>query len=316
MVAIEKLGFPCHHMEKVMLDDTSQIADWIALYEAKAKAASEQGIRLPARATVTDHESLARLDRVLGRYPARVDFPSSFFFQEQVALAEASGEEWFVLHTVRDSKSWVKSISETIYAGAQAKYGEDGKPSTLFVLQEACARVVLTLFGYPLSWLATLHHVLRMFELVWLPSFLPDNKIGDYSLNKKANADRMAQSFDEHTEWVKSVVPKDRLIVFHPRDGWEPLCTALKVPVPDEPFPKVNSTEEFRKRMKMAAVLVWMPVVLVAFLFLLLPLMYGLVGGAIRILALVGFCSLCQKYRLNKSKENQAQLKAQQKKEN
>jgi Sulfotransferase domain len=41
-------------------------------------------------------------------------------------------------------------------------------------------------------------------------------------------------------------VPAGRLVEWRPGDGWEPICTALRVAVPDEPFPHVNSTEEFR----------------------------------------------------------------------
>jgi hypothetical protein len=28
-------------------------------------------------------------------------------------------------------------------------------------------------------------------------------------------------------------------------EGWEPLCRFLGVPVPEEPFPRINSVEEF-----------------------------------------------------------------------
>lgn len=31
-------------------------------------------------------------------------------------------------------------------------------------------------------------------------------------------------------------------------DGWAPLCEALGVAVPDEDFPHVNTTEQFRER--------------------------------------------------------------------
>jgi hypothetical protein len=33
--------------------------------------------------------------------------------------------------------------------------------------------------------------------------------------------------------------------------GWAPLCEFLGVPVPDAPYPKTNSTEEFRARAKL-----------------------------------------------------------------
>ena len=37
-----------------------------------------------------------------------------------------------------------------------------------------------------------------------------------------------------------------RLVEWQPGDGWEPLCAALDVAVPDDPFPHVNTTADFR----------------------------------------------------------------------
>jgi hypothetical protein len=37
---------------------------------------------------------------------------------------------------------------------------------------------------------------------------------------------------------VKAHVPADRLLVWDVREGWEPLCKFLQVPVPDKPFPR------------------------------------------------------------------------------
>lgn len=55
-------------------------------------------------------------------------------------------------------------------------------------------------------------------------------------------------AFAAHNESVKRAVPKERLLVFDVRDGWEPLCRFLDVPVPHEPFPRTNSAEEFAER--------------------------------------------------------------------
>jgi hypothetical protein len=55
-------------------------------------------------------------------------------------------------------------------------------------------------------------------------------------------------AYEHHNDTVRSTVPADRLIDWRPGDGWEPLCAALGVPVPDEPFPHTNTTEEFRSR--------------------------------------------------------------------
>ncbi len=55
-------------------------------------------------------------------------------------------------------------------------------------------------------------------------------------------------AYEHHNDTVRATVPADRLIDWQPGDGWEPLCTALGVVVPDEPFPHTNTTEEFRSR--------------------------------------------------------------------
>jgi hypothetical protein len=39
-----------------------------------------------------------------------------------------------------------------------------------------------------------------------------------------------------------------RFLSYEVSQGWEPLCAFLDVPVPDEPFPKVNTTAEFQER--------------------------------------------------------------------
>jgi hypothetical protein len=34
--------------------------------------------------------------------------------------------------------------------------------------------------------------------------------------------------------------------VFEPKEGWEPLCKFLGKPVPDQPFPHINDSEQFK----------------------------------------------------------------------
>jgi hypothetical protein len=50
-----------------------------------------------------------------------------------------------------------------------------------------------------------------------------------------------------HNADVKRTIPADRLLVYQVSEGWEPLCRFLDVPVPDAPFPHVNTTDDFRK---------------------------------------------------------------------
>jgi hypothetical protein len=46
-------------------------------------------------------------------------------------------------------------------------------------------------------------------------------------------------------EMVRETVPADKLMVFTPSDGWEPLCRFLGVPVPGKNFPRSNARDEF-----------------------------------------------------------------------
>src|SRR3546814_8179747 len=43
---------------------------------------------------------------------------------------------------------------------------------------------------------------------------------------------------------VRATAPADRLVIWQTGDGWEPICDALGLPVPDEPFP--HRSEERR----------------------------------------------------------------------
>ena len=54
--------------------------------------------------------------------------------------------------------------------------------------------------------------------------------------------------FKRHTEEVVRSIPEERLLIYEAGQGWEPLCRFLGVAVPDEPFPQVNSREEFIAR--------------------------------------------------------------------
>ena len=46
---------------------------------------------------------------------------------------------------------------------------------------------------------------------------------------------------------VIDALPPERLLVYTPKEGWEPLCSFLGVPVPAEPFPRINSRDELNQ---------------------------------------------------------------------
>ncbi|KAJ3531882.1 hypothetical protein NM208_g8680 [Fusarium decemcellulare] len=53
-----------------------------------------------------------------------------------------------------------------------------------------------------------------------------------------------SKTYHRHMEWLKENVPEDRLVFLDVKDGWEPLCKALDLPVPkDVPFPRINDSK-------------------------------------------------------------------------
>ena len=54
----------------------------------------------------------------------------------------------------------------------------------------------------------------------------------------------MTEWFERRNQQVVDALPPGRLLVYSPRDGWEPLCGFLGVAVPNVPFPRINSRDE------------------------------------------------------------------------
>lgn len=54
--------------------------------------------------------------------------------------------------------------------------------------------------------------------------------------------------YDKWNNAVIAQAPPERLLVWEVGDGWEPICTALNLPIPNIPFPHRNTRKEFIKR--------------------------------------------------------------------
>jgi hypothetical protein len=59
----------------------------------------------------------------------------------------------------------------------------------------------------------------------------------------------MTDWFERRNQQVIDSLSRERLLVFSPKEGWKPLCAFLGVPVPDAPFPRVNSRDEIREEL-------------------------------------------------------------------
>jgi hypothetical protein len=63
--------------------------------------------------------------------------------------------------------------------------------------------------------------------------------------------DAVIAAYERHNDEVRRRVAPERLVEWTTGDGWQPICDALGVPVPDEPFPHTNTAADFRRAMEL-----------------------------------------------------------------
>jgi hypothetical protein len=54
-------------------------------------------------------------------------------------------------------------------------------------------------------------------------------------------------AYERHNDSVRQYAGSGRLVEWNPALGWEPLCEALDIAVPNDPFPHLNTTKDFRE---------------------------------------------------------------------
>ena len=57
----------------------------------------------------------------------------------------------------------------------------------------------------------------------------------------------MMAAYERHNDQVRKAVPPERLLDWNATMGWEPICRALNLPMPEVPFPWVNRRSEWSK---------------------------------------------------------------------
>ena len=77
-----------------------------------------------------------------------------------------------------------------------------------------------------------------------MAEFMHGGVIGDF-VGRIQDREFMTAYFERRNAEVIAALPSERLLVYRPGDGWEPLCGFLGVAVPVERYPRVNTTEEW-----------------------------------------------------------------------
>lgn len=145
-------------------------------------------------------------DEVFRGYRSQTDWPGARVWRE---LARHWPKARVIL-TVRDPDAWFDSVQATI-ASFLAARGQlpDGHA-------KAIAEMVQALIA---------------------------EQVFDDRLTDRAYATAV---FRDHVAAVQAEIEPERLLTFDFRDGWEPLCDFLGVPVPETPYPQTNSSKAFR----------------------------------------------------------------------
>lgn len=147
-------------------------------------------------------------DTVFQGFRSTVDWPSALFWRE-IAAHYPSAK---VILSVRPEQDWLKSIQSTIYESLKHR-GQRATPLAREQGEMAYDIIERQTFGEQLG-----------------------------------NADHALAIYRAHTAEVMAAIEPARLLVYDVAEGWEPLCRHLGVVVPTVPFPRTNSTDEFRAR--------------------------------------------------------------------
>jgi len=109
------------------------------------------------------------------------------------------------------------------------------------------------------SWYASISETIL--ATVWAPETWPPqatewfkmvSKVLERSFGPAKTKDELIAVYHSHEAAVKAAIPAERLLVHSAKDGWEPLCAFLGVPVPEGDYPRTNSKEEFFQHMTKA----------------------------------------------------------------
>lgn len=160
-------------------------------------------------------------DEIFGDAQSTCDWPAARYYKQLIDYYPDSK----VVLSVRSPESWVRSMRETVWS---IYFGDS-------VMHHMCEARALV----DPQWRRFMDVMTKM---TW-------TEVAGALEPPRATFDDVsfAAMMNRWNEQVKRDVPTDRLLVWAPQDGWEPLCEFLEVPVPEESLPYANDTAAFRE---------------------------------------------------------------------
>lgn len=224
MTALETLGYKPFHGKHVLIPE----GNYQRLFGDLARARTEG---LPDDAA---------LDALVGqwskdKYTATLDGPSCFVYEHLMERYPRAK----VLLSVRDSsEQWAKSVVSSAF------------------------QIPPILNRRPFRWVAPLKEIVEMGEWLFVKALgAPVEEYHPDGITTKDEAhaaygsvisyETAVNVYKSYVEKVKRFVPRDRLLVYNVKDGWEPLCNffgplpplqARDCPPKDMAFPHMNAS--------------------------------------------------------------------------
>ena len=177
----------------------------------------------------------------VSQYVAGVDVPYNMYYKD-VSAAYPHAK---VILTIRDNaKKWVKSAK--LMRGIARKFER-----------------------FPLR---------HVYKLVGLGGLFELNKVCGSRLNDALDDCDDYKAEELYHDWieeVKSHVPENKLLVFNVKQGWEPLCSFLNVPVPESDFPKANDAGSLLTFLTWNSIVAWLFVLVAVVVPILFTIIYS-----------------------------------------
>jgi hypothetical protein len=160
-------------------------------------------------------------DSIFEGYQASCDWPSCTYWEE---LHRHFPDAKIIL-SVRDENRWYDSCAETIHPVS-------------FLVPTWISRLIP-----PLDRMNKM-----VIAAVWDGEF-------DGRFREREHA---LEVYRAHVAYVKATAPPDQLLVFEAKDGWEPLCRFLEVPVPEGSYPHLNDAATIRRMIVAVKTIGWL----------------------------------------------------------
>jgi hypothetical protein len=201
-LALEELGYPTLHTQHMYENE--------AIFEMWT-----DDVFLPAIKGQKVTMGKPNLQLIVEKgYQATADLPMAFYFEQ---VMEEFPDCKFILTTRRNSDIWFRSWDTLTKSIVQPT--QHGRFFFTNVKQ----------YAIYLRWLFAV--VNDDVSYLTVPFPLPEQK-----------RESAIAGYEEHNRRVRKMIPKDRLLEYSVKQGWDPICNFLEIAdCPQTPFPKTNS---------------------------------------------------------------------------